>query len=722
MFVRGSNPIWLFDDLIGKILDDSYYISFLSNTFPYLPQLVTHDNQGLLPWAQPIEFLANGTLPPDIFGDPNLVYRLEVRQAQVLVPFTPSQSDPLIYVINDYVFGPGQSINPTIDSSEDNQISNPQFAFVNFLDYPGNPATPDPQIVFTAAGTYPIAPGWNLVLTGSGTCTVTQFISSGSQNTFASPSPPYWLEFQTIGWTSVILEQTLNGNGGIWYNNYVAATIFARSNDSIAHPISVNYVPNTPGAPVPIISSQPLTVGSFSHLLGVATLFPPTTPDSSNSTLNTSAFVNIQISLPTAGTVDISNIQLYGIENSDQTLIPVAGVLPEETIERQLDHLAHYYDPQLAFKPIPSWLVGWDFILNPAQLGSTVAHQNIGANKSKYVWDQTIMFQSVDDSVNISRGNLGGIQIATVATTQVALIQYLGAPVVNDILLNNISVYMKGLTASGTLKGTISLWYTSDASLPNVDLGTNNSIVLTLDANGKPATFNGNWTEVPLKNLQEATFKLSTTITEFTFPFWKTPSTTNAANAKFFAIVIGFQSIPSGTINPQILSVGMNSGDIATAPLSQSEDEVLRQCQYYFEKSYDPDTAIGTVTAVGIKFNLGITYLNVGANTADLYENQFELQFHQQKRIAPQMSIFAPDGTLGYISCGLRLGNTVPMPSSGNNPDNRIISGWVATISTSNVLYTQNNDNPVCSVTPLSPAFTSEQYFHYVADSRLGVV
>src|SRR6266567_7060659 len=97
-FIRAANPIWHFVDLLGFSLNDSYYISFLSNTFPYLPQPVYQDNQGLVPWANPLEFLANGTLPQNLYFDDTLVYRLEVREG-------PTQSDQLIYLIPDFIPG-----------------------------------------------------------------------------------------------------------------------------------------------------------------------------------------------------------------------------------------------------------------------------------------------------------------------------------------------------------------------------------------------------------------------------------------------------------------------------------------------------------------------------------------------------------------------------------------------------------------------------------------
>lgn len=722
MFVRGANPIWSFVDLIGQQLDDTYYISFLSNTFPYLPQAVYHDDQGLIPWSSPIQFLSNGTLDPDIFGDPNLVYRLEIRKGQ-------TQFDPLIYVVNNYIFGDDSGTNPQGDNNEENQISNSQFSIVNFLDSFGNTESPNPQITISAAGTYEIAPGWEIVLEGSGSCTITQFITHGSENTPDNIVPPYYLDIVTSGWTSAILQQTLNGNGAIWYNNYIAASILVKSNDSLAHPISVSYVPNSPGVPVEIIASVPVSVGPFTYIQGIAALFPPANATSVNTTPNNEAFVKIQIALPSTGTIDISNIQLIGIQNNSDVVIDSFAIQPEETIERQLDHLAHYYEPKLAFKPIPSWLVGWDFLLNPTQFGVSGSLGAIGANKSAYAWDSTILFQSVNNSVSFNRdGQAGGFEILTNPGSKVAMVQYVQAPKANLILLSNMAVNLiANCDTDTTIKGTISLWYTTDASLPNIAAGTNNSLIATLDANGKPATFNGNWTEVPLKLGQEATFTLTSTITEFNFPFWEALSVTLANNAKFMAIVIGFQNIPASTIFPQIISCSLCSGDIATKPASQSSDEVLRECQYFFEKSYNPSTAIGSLTNTGMQAFNATLYNNTlsGGTTSELYPNQMNLLFKQEKRIAPSITVYSPTGASAQVQCGIKVGSSFPAPVSGSNPVNRTISDWSLSVSTSSAFIsndTGSGSDLIMQLTPISNAAVGIHYFHYIADARLGII
>lgn len=575
MFVRAPNPIWYFVNLDGLQLDDTYYISYLENTLPYLPQFVYMDNQGITPWSDPIQFLPNGTLPDNIYFDPDLVYRLEIRQG-------PTQSSPLIYVINDFV--PSGSITPvtTTTSSQENQITNPQFAFINFIS----------PLSISVAGTYTIAPGWQLVLTGSGTCTVTQLIFNASENLPNEVVPPYAIRINTAGWTTAVLQQQFNGVGGIWANTFVSMSIVARSDNSTPNNISLVYSPNSPSNPYPItITTQPLTTGTGYDLIqGIIAL-----PTANDTTPNSSAFVDMQIILPTTGIVDLSNVQVMGQE----TTISVPFLTqPDETLERQTDHLYHFYQSSLFYKQVPSYLVGWDFPLNPSQFvaGRSVSAQAVGANKSYYIWDQTIAFQSANSAITVSNGVFNSLKLTAAATTKMAIIQYLEPNKLNALLSQPLSVNLSAaciLASAPSIPVTISLWYTT-GSLPST-IGSNNSIVATLDANGKPATFNGSWTEITRDNLQNAlcnVVPVTNGFADYNFSGWNTVASNIGNTATFFAIVIGTGSIATAD-SISFNSVGLMGGSIATRPAPQTQDEVLKECQRYFAKTFPFGVAPG---------------------------------------------------------------------------------------------------------------------------------
>ena len=99
----------------------------LDNEIPYAPLPIWQDPYGNVAWTNPIQFLANGTLPNNIYYNPDTVYGLRIREQGN------TQQDPLIYLVENYV--PGSSGNTPVDEvsfSTDNQISNPQFALINF--------------------------------------------------------------------------------------------------------------------------------------------------------------------------------------------------------------------------------------------------------------------------------------------------------------------------------------------------------------------------------------------------------------------------------------------------------------------------------------------------------------------------------------------------------------------------------------------------------------
>ena len=123
--IRGANPIWNMVNLWGKLFDDTYWMWVLSNQIPYIPASIFHDPDLSDEWDNPIRFLANGTLPNNIYYEPNMVYRLEFRKNNGLAP--PSQSDPLIYLVENYVPGEGGSTPvDTVATLSSNQITNPQ--------------------------------------------------------------------------------------------------------------------------------------------------------------------------------------------------------------------------------------------------------------------------------------------------------------------------------------------------------------------------------------------------------------------------------------------------------------------------------------------------------------------------------------------------------------------------------------------------------------------
>lgn len=494
-----------------------------------------------------------------------------------------------------------------------NQLTNPQFAQVLF------DASNALHITVAGAGTknVNIAPGWilNIISTGASSITVTRNSIAGSA---AYPSnPPYTLTVTPgANITSLIFSQRLYNNPNIWspqnggLNGYIASSILLAPLSSI----EMRYAPSVGIAQGLLTATNNLGVYSeYRNTIQLAT--------ASNTDNSDVGYVDIMLVLANGAATTFSNVQIVGLETNEQNV-----TYDQTPVNRQIDYMFHYYNPLLQYKPISSYLIGWDFPLNPAQfLGSTVAAQAVGANKSFYAWDQTIVFQTITSGVSISRGGNGEFVLtAAVANVQAAIIQYLDGATVREMLNSKMSSAIESKTSNNTgIQATISLWYCTDASLPSVVASTNNSIVATIDANGKPATFNGTWVEVPMGTLGKAQFTVKTNgTTNFNlngFNGWDMQGAAATQSANFFAIVVGF-----GTMNINdtisINSVSVVPGDIPTRPAPQSLGAVINECQYYYEKSFN----INVVPATAVGLNNGETYSQAAYTSAFLFYIMFK--------------------------------------------------------------------------------------------------
>lgn len=309
--IRGANPIWSEVDLQGKLFDDTFYLFVLENTIPYIPAIVYHDPDLNVPWTNPIRFLANGTLPVDIYFEADKVYRLEFRQG-------PTQQDPLIYEVNNYVAGSGGSTPvDTVAFASSNQITNPQFSLISLQ----NPVTfsvtnPDP---------IEIAPGWTLLLAGTGTLTITQVPLN---NANSNPSnAPYALRLTLNGWTadSVKLRQRFQQNGMLWAGKIVSTTVTARL-EGTPQSITATLVDSNNsvlGTVLPLTSVNE----AWNEFTGHASL-----PATTNPNTPPAAYVDYIMSLPSNVDIYLTSFQLVVQD------LPVEPSFEQDTINRQIDH------------------------------------------------------------------------------------------------------------------------------------------------------------------------------------------------------------------------------------------------------------------------------------------------------------------------------------------------------------------------------------------------
>lgn len=592
----------------------------------------------------------------------------------------------------------------------DNQIENSQFV-ETFL-----PSTYTRTFTISSSpATISVAPNWDIVTTGTGSVTVTQDAIAD----VATPTgAPFALRISsTSTLTSVKLRQRFTESPRLFLDNYVSGSFIAKSFLADEVNILMDYVASN-GYTVNLVNASTTNDGNYSELKNQnSTLIASTNADSGRT-----GYVDIILTIPVLADVGISSVQTVTVldENSTSSFV-------QDSTLRQRDHLFSYYEDALIYKPTKSWLVGWDFPLNPAQFStaSAVAAPAIGANKSQYVWDQTIMFQSANSGIATDRDTSGAIKLTAGVNTQCAIIQYLDQDTARDLLHNKLSVYIEHNTTNATaLTATVSLWYTTDASLPNPAAGTNNSIVGALDGNGKPiAPFNGNWTEVPRGTFGDALFYItaasSNTYNVSSFSGWDMVGNAATNTAKFFAIVVGTSTITAAS-NVSFLSVSLVSGDNPTRPAAQSPAEVLKDCEYFYEKSYLKGVAPGTASDANNELvsPMSHSYRDSGGFThEDNYPSPFGIRYRTTKRIAPTVYVYSPvSGTADYVRFQVYNGNTQQYDAEYQLSTNFTALGS----NTNGVSYRQSNNTIVH--TSSSGTVESHILYHYVADSRLGIV
>jgi hypothetical protein len=576
-----------------------------------------------------------------------------------------------------------------------NLLSNSQFADVLFI--PGQALT----ITIAGAGdtSLEIAPGWTLDITTNGASNVTVTQTPIAGNAALPTNPPFTLDIVAgANITALTLTQKLVNNPDIWSraaggaNGWVATSIVAGAGTQL----SIDYLPSN-GAAQRLLDVNNV-LGVPQEFANTVQLAAATNPDT-----GTTGFVDIVINLPLLGPSSITSVQVFGLDANIQNF-----TYDQEPTNRQRDHLFHYYNPQLRNKPISSYLVGWDFPFNPAQfLGPTLAASGAGDNTSRYVWDQTIVFQTTNTGPAISQTAAGALRVTATNASQFALIQYLSQTDARKILNNRLSVNVSALTnVVAGLGGTISLWYTANPALPSC--AANNSIVATLAAAGKPATFNtggagDTWHEVPrlpsvggTVSNEDATFTVmpsaNTNFNDYGFSGWDMQGVATVNTATFFAIVVGFAQLPIGnTID--FNSISLVPGDIPTRPAPQSDNRVIDDCSYYYQKSFKPRTI--PATAVGSQ-----TGEAFGVQTAGSATNSIGpiVTFPVQMISSPALTFYNP------------VNNNAQIRSEGSAADWTLTTGGNITVRG---FFTTGT-------TPGGSAIGNNCGLHWTADSRLG--
>jgi hypothetical protein len=719
MFVRAPNPIWYLPDLTGLPLNDEYYAFFLTNTLPYIPQAVYRDNQGMTVWTNSVlQFYPNGTLPDNLYFDPNLVYRIEIRHGS-------SQTDALIYEINDFVPGPSNSIitNAVSILFAENQISNGNFSLVNFSATVLSPTVP--TITITVAGTYEISPGWFLTLTGSGTTTLTQKIYSGSSAALEPNAINYGLNISSSGWSGVILYQRFNNNGNIFADGAINISFLGRAPSS-AQSVSATYSPSDSGTPTTVINTSVLT-GHYVTYSGTMNL-----PVQDNSDLSSVAYTDIIFTLPTTGAVEITDVQVVGqntplidpatsMPYATQTLISTINPEYQQTTEeRNLDHLFHYYADALIAQPKDSLLAGWNFPLNPWQF-TTTAITNV-ANNGYHAADQTIMIQQAyvasTTANNIAVGqaintNDFALQInAVTATNQFGIVQYIDTATIAPYWGKTLSAMVKAkITTINSSKIAMKMRLFSKLTVPGAVSQTD---PVSAWVSGSDPVFAAGYTAIIPEN--DPIFILSDA-TEQTFSFNKFTLPSCSTDVQTLGII--FYSITDMSISgtPDIIfinDVSLVNNDFALPTQPQTFNQVLEDCQYYYEKSYDQYVLPTASTSIGcLNF---VMFVATGGGFVNSKAWPFGFRFNTVKRDIPTLHLRSTTGVIDEVTITNRtnavsrgtasVADTFWLPTPGTKGVSAIV---VATADLLNVGDGGSTTAPTAEIT-----------FHYTADARIG--
>ena len=602
-----------------------------------------------------------------------------------------------------------------------NELANPQFVEILFTEDPSTNAFT--YSVGAGTTTTTIAPGWDLIVAAasSGTVTIEQIQVDDSS---APGNPPYALDITSTGLSSITLRQRLSASPRLLYSGFVAGYAAVRSvSPTGAIEFTMSYIPSN-GDSYTIFDDFSTDNFAWTALQGTVAI-----DGTANTGTAPTGYVDIDLTWTANNHVQISSLQIVGVQNENSS-----AEFIQQSTAMQKNNLSYYYKPQLAAKPIPSYTIGWDFPFNPCQaLGTTVTATALGANKSRYIADQTIAFEAVSNTLNYTFTTSEGLTVSTGAPTQFALVQYLDQATARELLKGRMAVKLRSRCSLGTLTGYVNIYWTEDATLPDIKSPTLNSLVSGLTL-GVPAVANGTWNTVQRSGLGNAVFQLTTTQTEFDFTGWSgldssgsTPIT-GGSTAKFIAIVISFTEMAAAN-NVYMQYATLCAGDIATPPPAMNEAQTLQALQYYYEKSYSQGIVPGTVALPGLVFAPQIldTY-DPGTIVRNMRPGAFSLQWKALKATStvnstvPTVTLYSPNSaTPGQVQALVYSGGI----SVGNQ--NAAISGnWIntGTINEEGVLYVPASATNFATTAPTTiSGATGIQgliYFQYVCDARLG--
>jgi hypothetical protein len=615
-YYRAANPIWFFRDLTGNPLDDTYYAHFLTNTLPYIPQPPfnsPYSTAGV--WTGGVvQFQANGGLPDNLYFDPDLVYRIEIRQGS-------TQADPLIYEINNFDSTCG--VNTSNDGEDSaftmgNLVTNPQFDLISFSAQTGQFLTL--SVTGSTTTSFEIAPGWFLDVehTGNGSVGVRRIFASGTDNIPGQGSA--YLTVDTTNQsniTSVKLRQRFNGNTGLFYSTALAnrfVSIFCTIQSSVSGgTFDARLISNTGGSN----STEQLLLNDVTSTSFDSYSFTTEAlPLSGNSQNNPNATVDLVFNVGLGQQFSITSVQLVSQSNSD------TPGFAQMSNERKLDFTWHYYRESCIIQPKTDLLSGWNFAHNPWQAlygsGGGIATTAVTTFDlaAGYTADQTIIYQRGGAS-NVATGqasvgnNYAFTVRAVTADNKFAMIQYIDPETCRGYWNYKVSALIRSklVTTNSTnlrfkvrlmrrdsLPSTIgaaepfSSWANTDGALPVLASGWSwiipeNDPVYNFPTTADPNQGANSFQYIAVDNIQ-------------------LPAATTANETLAIVIFTLNNMNETGTADEVLFEkVSLTPNEFAIDVESRTFEEDLKRCERYYCKSFAQGTfPAGSVTPNHIEF------------------------------------------------------------------------------------------------------------------------
>lgn len=599
-------------------------------------------------------------------------------------------------------------------NSINNQISNPTFTNI-FL----NEGIPTTFNVTSAINqVFPLAPNWDLVVSGTGSVVVERISVAGLED--VPTSPPYVVDLQiSFGITQCLVRQRFNINSGLWSSTsiqpvFLSGSIVARSESVSPVGIQMFYEESTGAGPILILDAS--FESTYEFISGSTT---DAIPQSSNTDSGTNGYVDVYLSFTAGSHLRFSAVQVLPTENSE---VPIISY-DRNSSNREEALQGDYYLPRAIKKNMDSLLTGWDFQKNPFQFG-TSGNVNTAA---AYICDQTIAARGIAGNVTFAKdGMTGGLKFVTTATNDAFyVLQYLDGSQAKAILGNKLSVNIFGYQGSA---GTTSLVRTYLFRAPSTAVfPTLPTTIGTIASSGVFTLTAANWTQIPRSGLDTPQSNLGRVfldsdindIVDIGFVGWELTDVAQIADTDKFAIVTTFQYFDANT------AITMNSisccpGDLPSRPSEKTFDQTLLECEFYFEKSYNNNIITSTINS-SAGSQTAPQLVAASAGNSVLKGSQFGIIYNTIKRDpnlhSSNIFIFSPISGLSATVRGFIYSGGAPIAEG----DIGLVNYDLIQSGQKSLQYKVNNTSDLLTGagSPTSSSFAYIAY-QYAIDVRLG--